>query len=170
MPFCKKCNGEFPNRIKIDNQMKNLSSRQYCLTCSPFGKHNTKKIEKVDEFEKRCPRCETTKSVEEFYQRRGKVGGSVYCKSCTTNQTVERQRKFKQLCVDYKGSSCSGCGYNKCIGALEFHHTNPKEKDFTIANARLTAFDDKVKKELDKCILLCSNCHREEHERVRLNL
>jgi len=45
MPICKKCNTIFPFLIKINGQMKNLGKRKYCLTCSPFGKHNTKTLE-----------------------------------------------------------------------------------------------------------------------------
>tara|TARA_Y100000022_G_scaffold124448_2_gene107779 strand:+ start:6311 stop:6541 length:231 start_codon:yes stop_codon:yes gene_type:complete len=66
-------------------------------------------------------------------------------------------------CVEYKGGSCSKCGYDNYIGALEFHHLDPTQKDFTIAKVKLTTFGEKVEKELDKCVLLCSNCHREQH-------
>lgn len=116
---------------------------------------------------KNCPRCKTEKPLTEFYNRRGKKGGSVYCKSCTIKQTVERQRKFKEECVKYKGSKCEKCGYNKYVGALEFHHKDSNQKDFTIAHSRLTSFSDKVKQELDKCEILCSNCHREIHAKIK---
>lgn len=116
---------------------------------------------------KRCPRCKTEKPLTDFYKRRGKEGGSVYCRSCTNEQTVERQRKFKKQCVEYKGGKCEKCEYDKYIGALEFHHKDPHQKDFTVANARLTSFSDKVKQELDKCEMLCSNCHREAHAIIK---
>ena len=45
MPTCKKCQANFPNRIKIDGKEKNLGNRSYCLDCSPYGEHNTKKLE-----------------------------------------------------------------------------------------------------------------------------
>jgi 5-methylcytosine-specific restriction endonuclease McrA len=110
-----------------------------------------------------CPRCSTEKPPEEFYRRRGKDGSSVYCKPCTNEQTIERQRKFKEQCVAYKRGKCERCGYDKYIGSLEFHHKDPTEKDFSVAHARLTSFSERVKRELDKCELLCSNCHREVH-------
>jgi predicted HNH restriction endonuclease len=54
------------------------------------------------------------------------------------------------------------CGYNKCQAALDFHHLIPEHKDVNIAHSKRTF--DKLRPELDKCILLCSNCHRELHD------
>jgi len=110
-----------------------------------------------------CPKCKTECQISEFYNRRGKIGGSVYCKKCTTEQVVERTKKLKQEMVNYKGGCCQLCGYDKYIGALDFHHIDPKQKDFTIAHVRQYKFDDVIKNELDKCLLVCSNCHREIH-------
>jgi len=71
------------------------------------------------------------------------------------------KKKYKNLLVEYKGGKCIKCGYNKCIEALEFHHLNPEEKSFSLgSNSRSL---DIQKKEADKCILVCSNCHREIH-------
>lgn len=70
--------------------------------------------------------------------------------------------RLKQQSVDYKGGKCSLCGYNKCIKALEFHHTDPNQKDFVISGIS-KAFES-IKYELDKCILVCANCHREIHD------
>jgi hypothetical protein len=69
---------------------------------------------------------------------------------------------FKAECISYKGGKCEKCGYNRCPDALEFHHLNPEEKDFEISSVRKYDFA-LVQDELDKCVLLCSNCHREEH-------
>lgn len=59
---------------------------------------------------------------------------------------------------------CKKCGYNKFIGSLDFHHIEPEHKDFIISHS-FTSFNNLHKKELDKCILLCSNCHRIEHSK-----
>lgn len=122
-----------------------------------------RKISNEDKENRYCPRCGETKNRSEFYKRRGKEGSSVYCKPCTTEQTLERMRLFKQKCVEYKGGKCEICGYDKYNGALDFHHIEPDKKDFGIGNRKSYGFDDKVKKELDKCILICANCHREIH-------
>jgi hypothetical protein len=116
--------------------------------------------------EKYCPRCKNNKPPCEFYQRRGKYAGSVYCKICTNEQTMERQRLQKTLAIQYKGGSCIICGYNKCNSALEFHHLDPKEKDFSLGEMKQKKFNDEIKKELDKCVLLCANCHREIHSKI----
>lgn len=113
-----------------------------------------------------CPRCKKDVETKNFYQRRGKENGSVYCKACSSEQTLERQRKLKAISVEYKGGSCIRCGYDKYYGALEFHHLDPSKKDFNLGNSRLTSFE-KVKAELDKCILVCSNCHREIHHELK---
>jgi hypothetical protein len=112
---------------------------------------------------KRCPACEIEKSHAEFYSRRKGTGLSSYCKSCTSKQALHRQREFKRLCVEYKGGKCEKCGYDKCMAAFDFHHKDPTQKEIGIARARFTSFNDKIKEELDKCMLLCANCHREEH-------
>lgn len=134
-----------------------------------LNKHNLKTESNSllkNKTERVCPKCSTTKTFEEFYTKRNTAGASGYCKICTNLNTVERQRKFKINCVKYKGGECVYCTYNKCLSALEFHHLESNEKEFTISQLRLTKFEDKVKKELDKCILVCANCHREIHEGI----
>ncbi|MCX6764494.1 MAG: hypothetical protein NTU58_02180 [Candidatus Nealsonbacteria bacterium] len=76
---------------------------------------------------------------------------------------AKRRRKIRQMSIEYKGGKCIVCGYNQCIQALEFHHLNNSEKDFSISDKGYTRSWEKVKKEIDKCILLCANCHRELH-------
>ncbi len=73
----------------------------------------------------------------------------------------KRRRKIKSLSIEYKGGSCQVCGYNRYPGALELHHINKSEKGFGIGDKGYTRSWEKVKEELDKCILLCANCHRE---------
>lgn len=166
MPFCKKCNDEFPNRVEIGGKIRVLNSRRFCLNCSPFGTNNRKDLtQNATKKTKICPSCSSEKTNDEFYKRRGDKLSS-YCKSCSQNECRRRHRLFKQKCLDYKGGSCEHCGYNKFYGALEFHHIDPNEKDFTISKAKGLRFDEKITTELDKCVLLCSNCHKEEHGRI----
>ena len=82
---------------------------------------------------------------------------------------IDARKKIKQYIDDYKLSrGCSVCGYSKCARALEFHHNGDKE--FGIANAVKNKYGLKrIKREMDKCIILCSNCHKEHEEDVSLN-
>jgi DNA-binding CsgD family transcriptional regulator len=72
------------------------------------------------------------------------------------------RQKLKEKAIDYKGGCCEKCGYDRCDSALEFHHLDPKEKDFGIGSYSVLSWE-KVKVELDKCIMVCANCHREIH-------
>jgi hypothetical protein len=90
---------------------------------------------------------------------------SYRCKKCRNDATSEKRRRLKLQAIEYLGGKCKKCGYKKCVAALEFHHKNGT-KDFAIGEATTKSWD-KIKKELDKCILLCANCHREEHHAKR---
>lgn len=85
------------------------------------------------------------------------------CTKCRVEAVQRRRDMLKEKAVEYKGGKCERCPYNKCIAALDFHHLDPKEKDFGIADNGHTRSWEKIKQELDKCIMLCANCHREEH-------
>lgn len=150
----------------MDGKERNVSKRRYCIDCSPFGQHNTSQIHLPSYMEigkKVCPRCGKEKDIAEFHLRRNGTDVSSYCKTCVNDETIERQTKFKRKCVEYKGGKCEMCGYNRCYAALDFHHRDPSQKDFGISKAKLTSFCEKVERELDKCMLVCANCHRELH-------
>lgn len=74
-----------------------------------------------------------------------------------------RRKKLREMAIDYKGGSCQICGYNRCGAALDFHHVDEKQKEFGISAKGYTRSWEKVKEELDKCVMLCANCHREVH-------
>lgn len=78
-----------------------------------------------------------------------------------SRDTREYRKDIKRKLVEYKGGKCQICGYNKCIDALDFHHINQEEKEYNISGG--TKSFERLKKEVDKCILVCSNCHREIH-------
>lgn len=161
---CLKCNAEFPLKYTDDDGKKhNFQHRLYCLECSPLKEHNTIQLyqSKTEINNKTCPKCQQKLSIECFYKRRGNKP-SAYCKKCYNRITLERQHQLKQKYIDYKGGKCEICGYNKCISALTFHHINPDEKEFTISHRQSISFEN-MKAEIDKCQLLCCNCHNEIH-------
>lgn len=170
---CLNCDLEFPYKVEIEGKVRNLQNRKYCLECSPFGDHNTKQLHSsignIIPAEKECVRCAEIKPAHCFYLRssdRNKLRS--YCKSCTTDIVRFRQREYKQSCVEYGGGSCQICGYKKCLSALTFHHLDPTEKEFNISRKHncSATLSEPIKNELDKCILLCFNCHQEEHEKI----
>lgn len=84
------------------------------------------------------------------------------CKSCVTRL---RRLRLKIKSVNYLGGECIKCGYKEHLAALTFHHLNPDEKEFTISYSNHSVSWDKLKEELDKCVILCSNCHHNEHSK-----
>lgn len=85
-----------------------------------------------------------------------------------TSEGVKRWRhKTKQRIIDSMGGKCQCCGYNKCNNALELHHIDPHEKELSFGAIRGSPKSwEKIIIELRKCILLCSNCHRELHDNI----
>lgn len=75
----------------------------------------------------------------------------------------KRRKKLKSMAIEYKGGKCIICGYKKFVGALDFHHIDGKSKSFDLSTKGLTRSWEKTKAEIDKCILVCANCHREIH-------
>lgn len=81
------------------------------------------------------------------------------------NKNIEyvnrRQKRVKEALIKAHGEKCNICKYNRCNRALEFHHIDPSTKDFTISkNSKISSFN-RLLEESKKCILVCSNCHRE---------
>jgi 5-methylcytosine-specific restriction endonuclease McrA len=83
------------------------------------------------------------------------------CKKCRSQSVSRRRQKVKAKLVEKAGGKCKICNYNKCVYALEFHHINPLEKSFGISLSGVTRSFKKMLNETQKCVLLCSNCHRE---------
>ena len=90
------------------------------------------------------------------------------CKNCKREQDKIYRKNYCVQVVkiqqELKINGCAICGYDKCIRALEFHHTNPEDKEFTLKIRNLDKSPKILAEELNKCILLCSNCHREIEE------
>lgn len=91
------------------------------------------------------------------------------CKKCTSLYSKRYMQNLKNKIYAYAGNKCLYCGYDKCLRALHFHHIDPSTKDFSIFETRpgirKTRNFELIKKEIDKCILLCANCHMELHDK-----
>lgn len=110
-----------------------------------------------------CNRCGLEKNIEDF----AKNGKSTrcYCKACEAERARENYYKTQEYVRALK-TKCIYCGYDRNPAALEFHHPNG-DKDDTIAKLASKSFSlpikNKIDKEASKCVILCANCHREEH-------
>ena len=124
--------------------------RSYCKKCQHSNtllfRSNPKNKEKIKSYTKK------------HYQKEG-----------VKEQRLKHHKKWllenKIKAIEYKGGKCSMCGYNKCTSALEFHQLDPSIKEYNKDGRGLNrrrSFDNS-KDELDKCILVCANCHREIH-------
>ena len=159
MPICKKCGHPFPKKIEIDNKQHVLRNRKYCLECSPFLSHNTKQLEKTRAnplHDCICQQC-----GRHYQYDRSKGSTLTFCNSCMVNS--QRFLK-KQRAIEYKGNKCQICGYDKCSGALHFHHVNEQNKLFEISGNYCRKWES-IQLELDKCTLVCANCHAELHSK-----
>lgn len=116
-----------------------------------------------------CKKCHSEKNDNEFYAQvqKGKNGQQwpyldCYCKICRMKYTNERSIAIKIECIVYLGGKCQDCGLidNPCI--YDFHHLDPSIKELAFGNRGGKSFKS-LKPELDKCILLCANCHRKRH-------
>lgn len=81
----------------------------------------------------------------------------------SSKATIEYRKRRKNNLIKVCGSKCAICGYDTIQDALEFHHLNPLEKEFGIAENGNCHDLELDLKEIKKCILVCSNCHREIH-------
>jgi len=80
---------------------------------------------------------------------------------------TKRRKNLRKEAIEYMGGKCQLCGYNICKQALEFHHLDESKKDFGISASGMIRSWKKIQTELDKCIMLCANCHREVHAGIK---
>ena len=94
--------------------------------------------------------------------------GVYRCRQCRVDAVVGRRRRVKRTLVDEAGGRCVVCGYDRYVGALEFHHLDPEQKTLAISTNGITLALEALRAEAAKCVLLCSNCHAEVEGGVTL--
>jgi 5-methylcytosine-specific restriction endonuclease McrA len=87
--------------------------------------------------------------------------GSYRCGKCASEWVIKNRQNKKKKLVEMFGGKCSVCDYKKYLGALDFHHTNPKTKSFALSVKGLSYSWESLVKEAEKCVLVCKNCHTE---------
>lgn len=103
----------------------------------------------------------TTDELDKYVSHHGLVKNRVFEEGY--RNIKRRRRRLKMLAVMRLGGKCESCGYKKNIKALDFHHKDNTTKEFSISKVANRAWKN-VKNEVDKCSLLCANCHREIHD------
>jgi hypothetical protein len=156
MPVCRNCGEAFPFRVVIDGRRRVLANRRYCLACSPFHQHNTRRLELTKSQGAWCV-CRACKRPYQYSARAGHT-----FELCATCQTGDRRRNRKERVVRLLGGACQLCGYDRCLWALDLHHVDASSKDFNVSSSNTRRWASIVD-EVRKCVLLCRNCHQEVH-------
>ena len=162
------CQCECGNQKEIQTSHLTCGISKSCGCQELIGNNNVNK--NFTPQEQKCPICQNL-----FLN---KQKNRHYCYECipegisSTRRQLAKTRAFKHFLVNYKGGKCEICGYNKYEGALEFHHKNPQEKDIEISKWNFNYNQDIqiYLNEVDKCQLLCANCHREQHYKLNIQL
>jgi hypothetical protein len=199
MRLCRKCNQDLPKTKDYFTPRKENKDgfSLYCKECINLEKRN-KRLEKRKIWDKggyvvgdngiKCTICKNIfPPTEEFFgkHKKAKSGLDTYCKPCrrerglnnynknkekwnkthskTTQWKKDQIKKYKEEC-----GGCSKCGEKKYY-LLDFHHIDPTTKSFQISQGESKGWE-KIKQEIEKCIVLCANCHREFHFLEKINL
>lgn len=91
----------------------------------------------------------------------GRRRGST-CKLCWNKMIADRHRRRKAKVIALMGGKCQQCGYRKNLSSLDLHHLDPSEKEMMWGDLSKKPWAV-ILSEIKKCVLLCANCHREEH-------
>ena len=135
--YCSKsCSNKYAPRRKKEGQ---------CKTCQT----------KISASRTYCPPC------FQLHKDKNKQKTKERKKAHMKSAVKSYMRKSKEKAIAYKGGKCQSCGYNRCNAALDFHHINSMTKSFNISGRSISF--DKLRVELDKCVMVCANCHREIH-------
>lgn len=118
---------------------------------------------------KTCIDCKINKPINDFYPSKNhRYGVMCYCKLCFNKRCQTRWVNRKLKAISYKGDQCVDCNLqlkNSHYAVFEFHHLDPSLKDYDWSKLRLLSWHHIIK-ELDKCVLLCANCHRIRHANI----
>lgn len=171
MPICRNCDTKFPCRAEIAGKYYHAPHRQYCYECNPPGQRNfwggkKTSIRRAKDDGKYDPETfiPPDRLAKTFVCRdcEREVTQNVNGGICITCKSKKNRYAKKGKAVEYLGGKCMDCGYDKCIQALDFHHRDPELKKFGISSNYAYKWD-RLKKELNKCDLVCCRCHIERH-------
>lgn len=160
---CEICNKEIEvnKRTSVYLCEECKENNKYKKNSRPFKKGLKKKVngtcnicgKKINLNKKYCDECIISNNRKKLKEN-----------NYNYKYVLNWRNNNKRLAVEFLGGKCVICGYNKCLRNLDFHHINPSEKEITISHKINKIKFEKLKTELEKCILVCSNCHGEIHD------
>ena len=117
-----------------------------------------------------CTKCGKELPLTDFHWRNKAKGiKRSECKYCHNDYMNQKNAQNREIVHNLKQNSCCAkCGENRWY-VLDYHHINPEDKIKTVAKLMVHSSTDTTLKEIDKCILLCRNCHAEFHYLNQLN-
>lgn len=155
MPNCKGCQTFFPKNYFDGTRYYDFRHRVYCVACSPIGSRRKcgpkpnpegRMKGRLIEFTCYCGKKHKNKNAQRL------------CSTCSVKKQRHKRRKWA---IEKLGGKCIICGCDKHY-CLDFHHKNPSEKTFSLSSFWHYNIE-MLKKEIEKCELICANCHREIH-------
>ena len=152
--ICTVCGKEFEAK---------KSTKKYCSDICQYKARQIREKQKkelikqgIDPNIKKCLIC-----GKEFKPKDKNANQRSCCYDCMPEGHQLLRSEFLDLVRKQRGGKCERCGYNTYLGALDFHHIDPSQKEITIGDRDFRLKD--CIEETKKCILICSNCHRELH-------
>jgi hypothetical protein len=143
----------------LNKKYHKLNSREEKIYIEKYRKEHKKEIRECNKkYEKLHPKDKTY--MKSYYQN--------HRKELKLREKIKRE-KWMILIHELGMDKCSKCRYNRCFAAIDFHHSDPKEKKFNIGNLLNTIITPERIEELKKTTPLCSNCHRELHDGEKKN-
>lgn len=110
-----------------------------------------------------CTKCRQNKKPSSYYVNVNRPNGKqAECKDCQKDTNKKHAFEKKQRMVEYKGGKCARCNGVFHPFVYDFHHIDPSTKEKSLNSMRYLSWD-RIKEELDKCEILCANCHRLTH-------
>lgn len=161
-------NGMSYNQIKQETGLGKGTISSICQQINGKKEYLELTPEKITELQALYDEVGNIKTVAKMYkisyERLSKVIQLKEPTPKTGYQCIkDRRHKVKEYLISYKGGKCQICGYSRCRDAMDFHHIDSSTKTFSISNSNIYKNMEKMKQEVDKCMLVCANCHREIH-------
>lgn len=144
-------------RVIADSLGRSPTSIRHWLDRHGLKTARARHLRSADVGERFLAEC-STHGMTTFQLR---ADGARRCLKCRSEAVVRRRRLVKSVLVAEAGGCCVLCGYDRYVGALEFHHVDPATKEFSLGYTGVTRSLDKARAEAAKCILLCATCHAE---------